>query len=74
LLVEEFVLTIVFDTTSFLHLFVATLETSVYTLDDNATALDLLELPLNLQHAPVGLDGNCGFPLLLAVFLCLAKA
>jgi hypothetical protein len=74
LLIEEFILTFVFDMTGFLHLLVATLETSVYTLDNNATALDLLELPLNLEHAPVGLDGNCRFPLLLPVFLCLAKA
>jgi hypothetical protein len=69
LLVEELVLTFVLNFAGLVHLFVTALETSEYALNHNAIALDLMELPLNFKHAPVGLDANCSCSLFLTMLL-----
>jgi hypothetical protein len=69
LLVEELALAFILDFTCLVHLFVAALETSKYALNHNAIALDLMELPFNFKHAPVGLDANCSSSLFLTMLL-----
>ena len=41
-------------------------------LNMNGRILDVLESPLYPEHAPVSLDVEGGFALLLSLFLCLA--